>query len=65
MADAAGPGAKVTRKRAVCYLAAHYPELRYTAQMLDRVVAAERTQRQQGKKLAALAGLTMAGLKAQ
>ena len=63
--DAAGPGAKVTRKRAVQYLAANYPDLRYSPAALDRVLQILREERQRQSKLAALAGLTLAGLKAQ
>jgi hypothetical protein len=60
-----GNGRPLTRKRIVAYIAANYPQLSVHSARLQHCIAAERSRRQRAKKLAALAILAPAGLRAE
>lgn len=63
--DAYNGAKKLTRKRVLDYLTRNYAPLPWSELELARAIAAERRRRELDKKLAGLADLTPAGLKAQ
>jgi hypothetical protein len=60
-----GNGRPLTRRRIVAYIVSNYPHLSVQPATLERCIAAERTRRQRARKLAALATLAPAGLRAE